>query len=72
MDTKESIIKSYSDINLMFVAFVIEKMRMSMDNSKYGPFLDSWPKSCNENPLFFSDDELEYLKGSPFLEVVLH
>ena len=72
MVENETIISNPQDLTYAFTAYIIEKRRLSMDRSKFGAFIDSWPKSCGENPVFFSDEELEYLKGSPFLEVILH
>lgn len=36
-------------------------------NSRWRPYLDMLPKDYNSFPVFFSDEELKFLEGSPFL-----
>ena len=33
-------------------------------------FLDMYPKGCSNFPVFYNKDELEYLKGSRFVEKI--
>ena len=40
-------------------------------NPKYKYYFDLLPKDFNNFPVFYSKDELEYLKGSPFLTQIL-
>jgi histone-lysine N-methyltransferase SETD3 len=39
-------------------------------NSKWTPYLDILPKSYDNFPIFFNDEELSFLNGSPFLLVI--
>lgn len=39
-------------------------------DSKWKPFLDMLPKSTNNFPIFFTEEEMEWLRGSPFQEQV--
>lgn len=39
-------------------------------NSKWTPYLDILPKSYDNFPIFFNEEELSFLKGSPFLLVI--
>ena len=36
----------------------------------FAPYLDILPKSLRDFPIFFTDEEKEYLKGSPFLNQI--
>jgi histone-lysine N-methyltransferase SETD3 len=38
--------------------------------SYWWPYLQVLPKHCNSFPIFFTDEEKHYLKGSPFLDQV--
>ena len=40
-------------------------------NSKYKYYFDLLPKDFNNFPVFYTKEELEYLKGSPFLSQIL-
>ena len=44
-----------------------ERRKEKMDFAEY---LDILPKSLEDFPIFFTDDEKEWLKGSPFLNQV--
>lgn len=35
-------------------------------NSIWRPYLDMLPKDYNSFPVFFTDDEMKWLEGSPF------
>jgi hypothetical protein len=37
------------------------------ERSPFAPYLEILPKSLRDFPIFFTDAEKEYLKGSPFL-----
>ena len=38
--------------------------------SKFDQYLDILPKSLSDFPIFFTDEEKDYLKGSPFLSQI--
>jgi histone-lysine N-methyltransferase SETD3 len=40
------------------------------DEQRFAEYLDILPKGLNDFPIFFTEDELEFLKGSPFLDQV--
>eukprot|EP00826_Nyctotherus_ovalis_P018840 TRINITY_DN15715_c0_g1_i11.p1 TRINITY_DN15715_c0_g1~~TRINITY_DN15715_c0_g1_i11.p1 ORF type:complete len:547 (-),score=134.33 TRINITY_DN15715_c0_g1_i11:28-1668(-) len=48
--------------------YLLQEMRNP--DSKWKPFLDMLPKSTNNFPIFFTEEEMEWLKGSPFQEQV--
>ena len=40
-------------------------------NSKFKEYLNTFPKDLSNFPVFFSDEEMEYLNGSPFKQKIL-
>jgi len=38
------------------------------DNSPWDPYIDILPKNFSNFPIFFTEEEKEWLKGSPFLD----
>ena len=52
-----------------FLAIVLLQEKINND-SKWKHYIDVLPKSYNNFPVFFNDNELEYLKGSPFLNLL--
>lgn len=38
------------------------------DKQEFSEYLDILPKGLDDFPIFFKEDELAYLKGSPFLD----
>jgi len=53
-----------------FLTTYILQEEEKVKESKFFPFIDILPKSFENFPIFFSDEEKEYLKGSPFLKQV--
>lgn len=53
-----------------FLTTYILQERLKGEESYYFPFIDILPKSFENFPIFFTDEEKEYLKGSPFLAQV--
>ena len=49
--------------------FILQEKRKEED-SEFFPFIDILPKSFENFPIFFTPEEKEWLKGSPFLDQV--
>ena len=58
--------KKYGDYSF-FCAYILFERRKPAEQRQFGPFIDSFPQSFDEFPIFFDEDELSYLEGSPFL-----
>ena len=50
-------------------AFILQEKQNQ--NSQFKEFLELMPKNFSNFPVFFSDEDLEYLKGSPFRYKIL-
>lgn len=50
--------------------YILQEKRKGED-SEYFPFIDILPKTFENFPIFFTPEEREWLKGSPFLDQVL-
>jgi protein-histidine N-methyltransferase len=48
---------------------MLEK-RLALEDQIFRWMIDLLPKSVDEFPIFFENEELEYLKGSPILEYI--
>lgn len=53
-----------------FLTTYILQERLKGEDSPYFPFIDILPKSFENFPIFFTPEEKEWLKGSPFLDQV--
>lgn len=53
-----------------FLTTYILQEKKKGEDSEYFPFIDILPKTFENFPIFFSPEEKEWLKGSPFLEQV--
>jgi len=53
-----------------FLTTYILQERLKGEESYYFPFIDILPKSFENFPIFFTPEEKELLKGSPFLDQV--
>ena len=45
-------------------------MKKNPSLREFAPMLELLPKNCREFPALFNEDELSYLEGSPFRDVV--
>lgn len=54
-----------------FLTTYILQERLKGEESPFHPFIDILPKTFENFPIFFTEEEREYLKGSPFLDQVL-
>ena len=54
-----------------FLTTYILQERKKGEDSPYFPFIDILPKTFENFPIFFTEEEREWLKGSPFLNQVL-
>lgn len=61
--------KLLSPKHSFLTTYVLQEMEKGAD-SFYFPFIDILPKSFDCFPIFFTDDDKEWLKGSPFLDQV--
>lgn len=53
-----------------FLSTYILQERLKGEESYYFPFIDILPKTFENFPIFFTPEEKEWLKGSPFLDQV--
>ena len=50
--------------------YCINDSRKPKSERIFDEFLDMYPKSCSNFPVFYTKEELEFLKGSKFIEKV--
>jgi histone-lysine N-methyltransferase SETD3 len=53
-----------------FLTTYILQEKKKGEDSEFFPFIDILPKSFENFPIFFTPEEKEWLKGSPFLDQV--
>ena len=53
-----------------FLTTYILQDRLKGEESYFHPFIDILPKTFENFPIFFTPEEKEWLKGSPFLDQV--
>jgi len=58
----------YYKMSAYFAVFLMQERKNP--NSKFKAYLDILPKSHDDFPIFFTDAEKEFLKGSSFLDLV--
>jgi len=51
-------------------AFFLEEFKKSKYSRLYKEYTEILPASCHNYPIFFDDNELAELKGSPFAAVI--
>ena len=61
----------YSDLNSPKHCLLSSFLLYEAQNQKYKYYFDLLPKFFNNFPVFYTKEELGYLKGSPFLEQIL-
>ena len=61
-------LKSYFGQNILFVAYILEERRKKPKETMWKPFFDLFPDNFNNFPLFYTNEELKELTGSPFLQ----
>ena len=59
----------HSPKHCLLSSFILLELHSSQ--SKWKPYLDILPKSYENFPIFFNDEEKSYFKGSPFLSNIL-
>lgn len=65
---EEAKIKLLSPKHSFLSSYVLQEKRKP--DSFWKPYLDILPNTCNNFPIFFTAEEKEWLKGSPFLDQV--
>lgn len=50
--------------------YLMQERRKEAKDREFEPFLDILPKECVDFPIFFTEDQLAYLAGSPFLKLI--
>ena len=50
-----------------FVAYILSELKKDKKDREFAEYLDTIPKSCDNFPTFYTDEELENLIGSPIL-----
>ena len=59
--------------NSFFAAFLMEEESKPAEEREWQEYLDILPRNCDNYPIFFNDEQLEHLKGSPILhQIKLH
>jgi histone-lysine N-methyltransferase SETD3 len=53
--------------HIFLMIFLLWDLKVNRDNSFFKPYHDILPKTLSNIPVFWNDDELEYLKGSYLL-----
>ena len=56
--------------NLMFVIFFLEEFRRSRYSRIYREYCDMLPSTTHTYPIFFDDEEMAELNGSPFSQMI--
>ena len=52
--------------NILFAQYIMGENRKKPEDRRFGPYLDSLPKQFDEFPVFFDEETISYLDGSPF------
>ena len=60
-------LRNFFGQHILYVAFLLEQKAMDPSKRHWGPFLNSFPTTFDEFPLFYSKEELDYLEGSPIV-----
>ena len=58
------------DKHNFMAAYILQERQKPKEEREFKEFLEMLPNSCKDFPLFFTDEELAYLKGSYLLELV--
>jgi hypothetical protein len=53
-----------------FAAYILSELEEDPEKSSFGPLLDLLPKNVDSFPYNYDDEEISFLKGSPFLRVL--
>jgi histone-lysine N-methyltransferase SETD3 len=61
----------YTELNSPKHCLLSSFLLYEEDNPKYKYYFDLFPKDFSNFPVFYKKEELEYLKGSPFLSQIL-
>ena len=56
--------------NVLMALFFLEEFKKSKYSRLYKEYSENLPASCHNYPVFFDDNELVELKGSPFASVI--
>ena len=56
--------------HMLLAMFSIQEQHKPKEERKFSEMLDTYPESCNNFPVLYTDEELVYLKGSRFLDVI--
>jgi len=71
-DLGKKILSIYFDLHspkhCLLSSFIL--LELNNPNSKWKHYLDILPKNFDNFPIFFSDEEKSYFKGSPFLSKI--
>ena len=62
--------KNFFGQHILFAAYILTEKKKPRKDRKFAEFFDVLPKQFNEWPLFFTEDDLAYLEGSPFKEFI--
>lgn len=59
----------YGEKFILCAYLMTERLKRPIER-EFGAYMDLLPKSCIEFPIFFDEDELAQLEGSPFKELL--
>jgi hypothetical protein len=52
----------------LFAVYILEERRKASKDQEFGPYLDTLPVDFCQYPLYYNDEELKHLKGSPVID----
>ena len=52
--------------------FILDERKKPQDQQKFGPYLDICPTNFDHFPIFFTQEEVELLKGTQFITFLDH
>ena len=55
---------------IVFAIYILLEMRKPSHQREFGPYFDIFPTDFRQFPLWFAEEELELLKGSPILDYI--
>ena len=62
--------KLHQPISCLMAVYFLEELRKPKIEQVYGAYLDLFPTDMSSYPIYFTQEELKYLEGSPFLESI--
>jgi hypothetical protein len=54
----------------VYIMSLIKNKKELKNDNKFGPYIDLLPKKCDNLPILYSNEDFEFLDGSPIQEQV--